>query len=649
MPVINVSMNGNTTDMPTVNVADTQKTFLDALRSTLITKKIMSDNDEFLTPKGGVIDDDAEKKTEVAEIFDTANKMIKLRTKQSTEGETTITVKKAGKSSSPHKFDASKSLDEFRTFLAARTPKAIEDSDRFQFKDQADTTINKADEDQFKVAETMDKNSIALVPASPTREITVSKGENTKRRYTVEESEVLANFKAKRLIPEGMMDDSDVFVVGTGDLSPADESTTTIKKAVPTPANILAIKYTPAESIFGKTVPKVESKAPPIKDWAHTISYGTLPTDLPVPVKFSPSTTLKAGVSGADEKWDDLSTEYKRYVVSRNQLGKSIAILPDADQDVVKRADYYAVWLVPKLRQGKQEPGATAPGVRMRSSFMSTYSQAINQMRKRGATTASASLGAKGIAMKTEFTSAQEETRETDRSTLYTTQLVYAPRIQLFFTEDEDIVPTDEFTHAIEEAVTQNVPNDPKPTKTRYIEILKELKKYGHFIPLRFDIGGACAIEEQRVIEKSAAIDEPSMSFSAGVEAEVKGVQAGISGGKSDSLKNSLTKLDSMKSVTYTVLGGDTGTASPENPSPWLTSLRSSQNWGLINYSDLVPTIIFLGPNLLRECLGLIKLHWADEDTRFYTALNMLEYATIAEARLMAADIKTKDKEHNLY
>src|ERR1700756_3107656 len=119
--------------------------------------------------------------------------MIKLRTKQSTGGETTITVKKAG-SSSPHKFDASKSLDEFRKFLAARKPKAIEDSDRFQFKDQADTTINKDDEGQFAVTEATDKGSVTLVPASPTREITVTKGEAKKRRYTVEESEVLANF-----------------------------------------------------------------------------------------------------------------------------------------------------------------------------------------------------------------------------------------------------------------------------------------------------------------------------------------------------------------------------------------------------------------------------------------------------------------------
>jgi hypothetical protein len=643
MAVINVSKNGNMNDMPTVTV-ETTSTFLAALKSTLIAKKIMSDNDEFLTSKGGVIDEDALAGTKISEIVD--NNVIKLRTKQSTEGETTITVKKAGRSS-PHKFDANKSLDEFRKFLAGRTPKVIEDGDRFQFKDQADTTINKGDEDQFVVTEAMDKGSVALVPASPTREITVTKGEAVKRRYTVEESEVLANFRTKRLIPEGVMKDSDVFVVGTGDLSPADENTTTIKKAVPTATNVLAIKYTPAESILGSSVPQVQAKAPPLKDWAHIISYGTAPTDVPVPAKFAPSTTQ----TGAEEKWDDLTPEYKRFVVSRNQLGKSITIRPAAgqDSDNLTRSDLNAVWLVPKLRQGKQEPGATAPGVRMVSKFMTTYSHTVQQMRKRGATSASASLGAKGIAMKSEFTSAREETRETDRSTLYMTQLVYAPKIQLFFIEDEDIIPTDEFTHAIEVAVTKNVPNDPHPTKTRYIGILEVLTKYGHFVPTRFDIGGACAVEEKRVIEKSAAIDERSMSFSTGVEAEVKGVQAGISGGKSDSLKDSLSQLDSMKSVTYTVLGGEARMATPDNPSPWLSSLSSSMNWGVINYADLVPTIRFLGPDLLRECLGLIKLHWSDEDTTQHTALNMLEYATEAEAPLMRMDINNKDAEHNLY
>ena len=644
MAVINVSKNGNTNDMPTETV-EPANTTLAALRQRLTTRKIMSDDDEFLTPESGVIVKNSEEATKVQEIV--KNNTVKIRTTPSTGGEAQITVKKAGKSS-PHKFDASKSLDEFRTFLAGRTPKAIEDSDRFQVKDQPDTTFNKNDEGLFTVTDAMDKGSITLLPASPTRRITVTKGEAIKKTYEPEELEVLANFRAKKLIPEGVMTDSDVFVVGQGDLSAADENKTTIRSAVDA-NNVLKIKYTPATSVFGGTVPKVDLKAVPQKDWAHVITYGTGPTDMPLPPKFSPGTTL----TGDDEKWDDLSTEYKRFVVSRNQLGKSITILPAINQNSqqLSRADYFAVWLVPKLRQGKQEPGATAPGVRMVSSFMSTFSQTVQQLRKRGATTASASLGAKGIAVKSEFTSAQEETRETDRSALYMTQLVYAPKIQLFFKEDEDIIPTDEFTHEIEVAVTQNVPNDPHPTKTRYIEILKVLKSYGHFVPTRFDIGGACTVEEVRAIEKSAAIDEKSMSFSAGVEAEIKGVQAGISGGKSEGLKESLTKLDSMKSVTYTVLGGDIGTVSPDNPSPWLSSLRSSKNWGVIDYTDLVPTIRFLGPNLLRECLALIKLHWADPDTTQHTALNMLEYATVTEASLMATDLKNRatDPEHNLY
>lgn len=599
---------------------------------------MMSDDDQFLTKDGAAVDK-ASETDKLSEIL--KEDVVAIRSKPPT-GPKQITLKKAGKGSL-FPFDAGKSLEDFRKFLETQSPKAIEDIDRFQVKDQMGSTISKDNEKLFKVTDAIGEgDAVTLVTVSSTREITVQKGETKKSYPAVEETESLGAFRA-RLITDGVMSKSDVFVVGSGELSQAQEATYTVGKAV-SDKNILTIKDTPRTSIFGDKVPTVELKGPPAKDWSHEIKYGE-PKEPPKPAKFEPSTQTTA-----EDKWTELSTAEKRYVFSVNQLGKSIVIprAIDGKNRYLDRADYHAVWIEPKLRQGKQEPGATMPQLKFRSTFFTTFSETVQQMRKRGATTASASLGAKGIAVKSEFSSASEETRETGRSALYMTQLFYKPVVELFY-DDEDIEATEEFTQAIGEAVNRSVARDPHPTKTRYRELLQALTRYGHFIPKRFVLGGAAVVEEVREIDRSAAIDETSMSFSAGVQAEVKGVEAGVSGGQSNALKQSLTNLQSMTSVEYTVLGGDTGTVSPENPSPWLTSLRSCKNWGVVDYGDLAPTILYLAPNLLRECLALIKLHWADPDTADYTALDMREYATLAEAKLIALDLRRGDSEHNLY
>ena len=73
--------------------------------------------------------------------------------------------------------------------------------------------------------------------------------------------------------------------------------------------------------------------------------------------------------------------------------------------------------------------------------------------------------------------------------------------------------------------------------------------------------------------------------------------------------------------------------------------MRYSRYWAVIDYSDLMPTIRYLPPDLLRRCLDLIKLHWADPQTEERTTLNMLEYATIAESQLIATETRADTRE----
>jgi hypothetical protein len=632
MPLISVFNNDDSNESRAVSVDAT--TTLAELRKKL--SGFISDSDKFLTKVGAPVDDEA--LATIADIL--IDESVKFKKKSMPAGPLTIQVIKGGKGSLLQ-FEGEKSLDQFRTFLASQTPKLIDDSDRFQTK--PNVIISLQNEAILKVRDALDAAGAAtLVPASPVRNITVVKGSKSTPYNAVEDSEGLATFRA-RLIKDNVMTASDAFMAGTAELPKDPPPTYTISQAV-SDKNVLTIKDAP---VFTGDTPTVTLPKFAGGEWAHSINYGTGPTNVPVPPKF-------VGVipTTKEDRWEALTAEEKRYVFSINQLGRSIVIpasgVESQNQKYLTKANALAVWITPYDEQTKKaEPGANEPQSKLESSFLVTYSQTVQQLRKRGATTAAASFGAKGIALKAELTSAYEETRETDRSELYMTQLLYKPAIELFF-RDGDINATDEFTKAIGEAVYLKVSSsDPYPTRTRYYAILSALNNYGHFIPTRFVLGGACAVEEVRTVDKSATIDEKSFSFSTGVAAEIKGVQAGISGGDSKALKESWSKLDQRQAIKTTVLGGDTGSVSTENPSPWLASLRLCNNWGVIEYQDLEPTIRYLKPDLLRECVAICKMHWADPGTNQRTALNMLEYANSAESRLLATE--NSDSGHFLW
>jgi hypothetical protein len=630
MPLISV-MNSDSNEESRGVVVQDLATKLSDLRKDKLSG-FMGDGDQFLTREGAPVHD--ETAATVEDMVKPDDLTIKFKKKAPLAGPLTIQLMK-GEKGSLLKFEGDKSLDEFRKHL--KTQNLIEDADRFQTK--PNVTVSPENEAILKVTDAVDAaGAVKLVKASPTRNITVVKGSKSTPYNAVEDSEGLATFRA-RLLKDKVITASDVFMAGSAELPRDPPPTYTVSQAL-TDKNILTIKDAP---IVGPATPTVNLPQMTKGEWAHSVNYGSGPGTLPTPPKFAGTVQ-----TGKEDRWEALTTEEKRYVFSVNQLGRSI-VIPKAGvldsqnkEHVTKpltKADDLAVWITPYDQQTqKTEPGANEPQIKLESSFLVTFSQTVQQLRKRGATTASASFGAKGIAVKGEFTSAYEETRETDRSTVYMTQLLYKPAIELFFREG-DIGATDQFTKAITEAVyLQAASSDPCPTRTRYNAILSALNQYGHFIPTRFVLGGACVVEEVRSVDKNATIDEKSISFSTGIEAEIKGVKAGISAGNSSALKDSWSKLDQRQAVTTTVLGGDTGSVSPENPSPWLSSLRMCNNWSVIEYSELEPTIRYLKTDLLRGCLAVIKLHWADPGTQDKTALNMLDYANLAEATLLAAE-----------
>jgi hypothetical protein len=457
------------------------------------------------------------------------------------------------------------------------------------------------------------------------RTITVKDGKSGSRLFTnQEESQTLYAFK-QYLIQQTEIAESDIFLVGGADVQDAQARDMSLAEAADAAKekDTITVKMVKKGGIEWGTAPGVGGgTGPKLPDWSETIQWDT--PQYPTPTKFK-------GVAPTDpkapeHKWSTLTEDDRLYVFTRKQLGSAIVFSKEVGSELDKASSNYKAVSI-----NVAQPGVREQQLNARSSFLMTYSQTAHELRRRGMTSVSASVGAKGVAVKGGFSTSNAELSQTDRTNIYTSQLLYKPVVKLDFT-DEQIKATESFTNAITKALNLNVPDDPYPGRTRYYAILEVLGNYGHFIPKAFMLGGALFVEEKKTVDKTAKIDEQSTSFSAGVGAAVNGVTAALEAGNTQELKSKKTSLKVTHGIDVTAIGGDTGAFSNDDPSTWLQSLRWSPNWSVIEYSDLAPTIQYLPADLLRACLGLIKAYWADPQTEERTVLNMLEYATAAES-----------------
>lgn len=634
MPLIDVKRNGKAIAAATVE--EPSKTTLSALREMLGSKMLSSD--EFLSKAGSPIERVfQELEIMVNDVLDQS--ALNIRGAE-VSGPATIRVIREGKST-PVQAKVSDLLSDFRKQLASQSPPLIDDNERFQEKENAGSCFPRTSENTFKVEAATDKDhQIRIVPASPKRDITVQKGTTSQKFPEVEEAQSLLQFK-KYLVANDAMGLADTFTVGGADISDEQADKISVGKAADKD-NKIVIKV--GQPILGTTVVTVNPSDPTkgLRDWNQAINYGT--QEFPVPTKFAGKAV--GTKSDAEDKWSALKDNEKQYVFSVRQLARAIVFSKSTAHGGISgaeltKADNKAVSIC------VAQPGVKEQNLSAQSSFLMTYSQTVHELRKRAVTNVSASVGAKGVAVKGGFSTSNMEINNTDRSTLYMSQLIYKPAVELYFDPDNDVLATDAFINDIKKAMDKHTDGDPFPGRTRYYELLRVLDKYGHFLPTRFMLGGALVIEEVKEAAEAGRVDERGTSFSSGVGAEIQGVTAAVEAGNTQEVKTLTTNLASKQSIKISAIGGDTGTFSNNDPSNWLSSLRFSGNWAVIDYADLMPTIRYLPKDLLRGCLGLIKAHWADPQTEERTTLNMLEYATLAESSWMNAQLV--DAPHEIY
>ncbi|MGH9327488.1 MAG: MAC/perforin domain-containing protein [Terriglobia bacterium] len=417
----------------------------------------------------------------------------------------------------------------------------------------------------------------------------------------------------------------EVFQVGGADLAPIEE-TKPVKEVAK--GGKLSIKYTP---LLGPTTPKpVLPPAPSTKvEWGQTVTYTS-----------AGGATKPPAISGGSfdgkdqDEWSTLTWDQKRYIYSLLQLGRAIVMGPAASLrgapgDSLVKSAKDTVWLMFPANG----PDFTLPEKSFWGKFRSTFSLAAHEVHKRAATSVSAGGGVKGAALVSEFGMVEESTQHEQKSKLYNSQLFCKPVITLKVDVERDVKASEEFTEAIRETLDAAI-EDIYPERTRYIRLLKVLGKYGHYLPVEFELGGAMGFAEIIEVDKNQTTTMKSFSSKGKVEATVKGVEVNTGFAREDSQQDKREFQEEKTTADYFMIGGDPSTYDTAKPGEWLKSLKKHTYWRVIGYEKSTPTIRFLRPDLLTRCIALLKKYAADPETARYTVLDMMQYALANQATL---------------
>ncbi len=535
-----------------------------------------------------------------------------------------ISVTKDGKSNAIQ-YDVKKTLLDFRNYL--RSKDMIDKGDRFVNSDKVTFLLD--EEGRTLVTQVIGaKSEVTLVKGNASSEIVVER--DLKKTYTVEDITTLANFR-QTLIKDQFMMAGEVFQVAGSDLTDETKRVKEIAKD-----GKLSIKYTP---ILGPVVPK--STLPPAPstkvEWGQTVTYTKAGGANPAP-------TIKSSTfDGKDsDEWPMLTWEQKRYVFSLLQLGRAIVLGPTqalkgAPGDSLVKSSKNTIW----LKFPTDGPDFTMPEKSFWGNFKSTFSLAVHEVHKRAATSVSGGGGVKGAALVSEFGMVEESTEHEQRTKLYNSQLFCKPVVSLFIQVEHDragrrpsdVEASEEFTEEIRATIEAEI-NDIYPDRTRYIRLLRILGKYGHYLPVEFDLGGAMGFVETIETDKQMKTTMRSFTEKGKAEATIKGVELSTGFAREDSEQDTREFQNEATTSQPFMIGGDAATFDSASPGEWLKSLKKHTYWKVIRYGNSVPTIRFLEPVLLKKCVALLKEYASDAQTAGYTSMDMMRYTLAAQSAL---------------
>lgn len=288
----------------------------------------------------------------------------------------------------------------------------------------------------------------------------------------------------------------------------------------------------------------------------------------------------------------DLTPEQWLVIAKRNNLCHAINLDRSFDQNQNPLALKSAlVWNVPdpeELWADTDQPS--------RIENQTSYTSAMSARVHSRIIDASFSLQTPFVAALAKVNRDEKNSQSASTKRLYMTGKWVFPRVKLNMRLCTVLSP--KFTKAVEEAVSENHTDQEKFTALRNI-----FSDFGHALPEYITLGGMMFFTYEK--EVSGSINEQAVSntIQAGVTAKVGASQGGGEVSFTDA-SGQKTSADEMRERTaWECVGGDETLTG--NPSLWVQTVKTPDDWKIIERQGLFPITDFLEESLQNRVLSV--------------------------------------------
>lgn len=483
-------------------------------------------------------------------------------------------------------------------------------------------TILRGNENEYKILD-VTKNATQIIKIKSNQiTIKVKKGTASEKLFVVPSNQFLSNFRSTLVASDRtLFSENDIFLSKGTTVEIQDPSVIRIIDALDT-QNTLHVKA-PKPTVVFPTEPGVIPKPVEVelsRDWIGSkLSSSAQEILNQLDKELNESGTSTPNLVN----YTFLTLEQKKQLFLGLRLGTGFIFSPESIQELdqgLKKSFSQAVYYLPTNPDGSEsEPIAEIIDPAVTETYLS-YSKEIHQYKFHGvyALKGDVKVAGQGFAMSVKADIGEATLTENVR--VFLMKKYRIPKVKLTM-QQEMMTASDSFVADVKLALRKN------STQAQYLALLDILNKYGHYIPLTYNIGGALIYTDEKIIDSKISASELDVKYSLAVNAKfsIEGIPVDISSGTGG--ETNLQQKDEIaqyeRSIQKFVIGGDPA----QNYSAWVASLGPTSTWRILEYDDFTPTIHYL-PKELREQVVVVidEYGFRTADTVAKTVLDMKSY-----------------------
>lgn len=335
---------------------------------------------------------------------------------------------------------------------------------------------------------------------------------------------------------------------------------------------------------------------------------------------------LNIGAAGSinnlpgEQKYNSMNIDQKLFILGAHNLKVCNGLTIKKEDDVKLFQTYKKLYRF----ADNYAPQGINPPTLLAIEELYTFTEESHSMQYSGVNSASVSLSIPNASVQANYEYAKNNSQSNDELDTYLTKRYLYKKIDIFV-DPTRLIVEDDFLHVVRNAVRGF-----ERSIDGYTNLVNVLNEYGWYIPIQYTLGGAIYSTKISKVRTLAEARMESHNFGARVDASYMNIRAGIGINHKDSSNVNNTTKTNNDSLMFRQIGGNG--VGQDNLMGWIDSLDDANNWRIIRYTNLMPS--------------LMLLHGVDSITLSNAMKLLTKYNSYSEVRSLQPHINIQEYEN---